>query len=176
MNHQVQTLGEEFYYTKRTHTYPKVYDIAHRFLPKIHPDYEVISHIFTFACLTPFLFYFNLDVIKVFIGYALIIFLIRDLTTYVTILPRTKTCDTTQNSLIVGGCFDKIVSGHTSAVFLATLIFYKYRIIRNIPILISMNAINAFLILLTRHHYTIDVIMAFVVTLFVFTNKFFKLT
>ena len=110
---------------------------------------------------------FNFNMLKEFLGYWIVIFIIRIITTLVTILPKYKECKTDEQ--IFGGCYDKIFSGHFASVFLATLLYLKYNWI-TMPILILINFINSIGILLRRSHYTIDIIMALFVTLFVYQN------
>ena len=51
-----------------------------------------------------------------------------------------------------------------------TLMYYTYGYITNIPLLVGWNLINGLIIISTRSHYTIDVVMALFVCLTVFTN------
>ena len=90
---------------------------------------------------------------------------IRAFTTIATILPKHKICNEKINirSLLLGGCYDKIFSGHTSFTLLLTLLYYREHII-NLPLLIGINATNIPAILATRSHYTVDVLLAIFVT------------
>jgi hypothetical protein len=70
-----------------------------------------------------------------------------------------------------GGCYDKIFSGHTSFVTLATLNLLDARVI-SAPAFWFTNLLNAALILLTRAHYTVDVILGFVISYLVFDGEY----
>lgn len=159
----------ERYYEERKQlgkTNPKVYDISHKFLPDFN-SCNCLNHIITLTFLLPLLTNFNL--LTEFLSYSIVILTIRMFVKLATILPKDKRCKI-GNSFIVGGCYDKIFSGHFSTVFLATLLYLKYNYI-NINGLIIINLINSFGILTTRSHYTVDLIMAFFVTLFVYQNN-----
>lgn len=175
-NKLCQNIGETFYKNRiqKNKITPKIYDIAHKFLPdysntllKPLGDFYVI-----FLTLIPFLFVGNSIAFTEFLSFYLVVILIRCITINLTILPKNKNCENTcSKSEIINGCFDKIFSGHFATLFLATLVFYKYNIIKNIPILSIINIVNALIILTTRSHYTIDIIVSIVITLLVFTNN-----
>jgi hypothetical protein len=163
----LETTANNYYSTRiiNKKTTPKVYDIGHKFLPNLY-EYNNIHHIITIIFLLPILFNFNM--LKEFLGYWIVIFIIRAVTTMVTILPKYKECKSENE--IFGGCYDKIFSGHFASVFLATLLYLKYSWI-NLPTLILFNFINSIGILLSRSHYTIDLIVALFITLFVYQNN-----
>ena len=98
--------------------------------------------------------------------------LIRAFTTISTILPKHKICNETIGirSLLLGGCYDKIFSGHTSFTLLLTLLYYREHII-NLPLLLGINAANILAILATRSHYTVDVLLAIFVTTTIYSIK-----
>lgn len=166
MSNNLENIGGQYYDTrqKNNKTTPKVYDITHKFLPNLYKYYN-LSHIVTIIFMIPLLFNFNM--LEEFLGYWIVIFIIRTITTLVTILPKYKECKT--DDQIFGGCYDKIFSGHFASVFLATLLYVKYGWIK-MPTLILINFINSIGILLTRSHYTIDLIVALFITLFVYQN------
>lgn len=164
------------YYTKRIQdgkVTPKVYDISHKLLPNWH-DNVWISHAFVLGMLTPLMFVRNWSLFKEFLEYAIVLFFIRDITTFVTILPKYKDDPEPSNALsssTFNGAYGKIFSGHFAIVFLASLLYAKYNIITDTNLLIGLNVLNALLILLTRHHYTIDVIVAFFVTMTIWCKQ-----
>lgn len=112
-----------------------------------------------------------------FIGFMIVIYLIRDITINLTILPKQSNCvmkkkdEFTLYDHIIGICYDKIFSGHFSLTYMLTLLYYSYGIITNIPLLVGWNIINGLAIISTRSHYTIDVVMAFFVCSFIYTNN-----
>jgi hypothetical protein len=90
---------------------------------------------------------------------------IRSITIATTILPKNDTCDDTLSfrTFFLGGCYDKIFSGHTATTLLLTLIYYREHII-NLESLLSINIVNMFFIIATRAHYTVDVLLSIFVT------------
>jgi hypothetical protein len=169
--YNVNNLKEEVseYYNKRREQKKiktKVYDISFKYLPNLE-KYEYLSDITTILIIIPIIFYPK--IFKEYIGFWIVIFLIRSMTIRLTVLPKSNNCES--NKFInLGTCYEKIFSGHFSSVLLATILYYKYNII-DIQTLSLLNIINGGLIILTRHHYTIDIVVAFFVTLFVYQNN-----
>jgi hypothetical protein len=155
--HNVHNNGKQFY---EKNTKNKIYDIGHKYLPKIESKYipkiEMLSNIF--ICL-PLIF--RPSIIYDLITYLIPIYLFRHITTNVTILPKNKKCndnDLTITSFFNGHCYDKIFSGHYAIAMIISLLLY-YNANVDIKIIILYNIIAIFLILVTRGHYTIDVII-----------------
>src|SRR3989338_3754426 len=154
--------GKTFYDTRKKNkkTTHKVYDIGHKYLPDYSNNnlWHVVVNLFVFFPLL-----MNLSIFEDFISYIIPIMIFRSITSNVTILPKTKTCDDIQFrpiNLIHGHCYDKIFSGHFVSSVLISMLLYSKGIVQNIPILVFYNIISAYLILITRHHYTIDIIIA----------------
>jgi len=157
------------YYTNRIEQKkikPKIYDISYKYLPNLE-KYEYLSDIFTISIIIPVIFYPK--IFKEYVGFWVVIFLIRSITIRLTVLPKSNNCES-NNYINLGNCYEKIFSGHFSSALLATILYYKYNII-DIKTLSILNIINGILIILTRHHYTIDIIVAFFVTMFVYQNN-----
>jgi hypothetical protein len=174
-NTQVQKNGHNFYMNRvdKQKTTPKVYDVMHKLLPKDVEKEWIINYIILLS-LVPLLLDFNTELLYNFVGLFLTINLIRDITVNLTILPKNTECipDKTLVSHILGSCYDKIFSSHFAFVYLLTLLYYSYGYISNIPVLIGMNVINALFILITRAHYTIDIVMSFFVCSFIFVQNY----
>lgn len=171
-----ETTARHFYENRviNKKTNPKVYDISHRFLPDYSDNKNIIllKDVFTLvSSLSPFLIIRNGSAFKDYLSYYIVIILIRCVFINSTILPKTKHCHVKSYIDMSNSCYDKIFSGHFTTLFLATLIFYKYSIITNVYVLIIMNVVNALLILMTRSHYTVDIMVALITTLLVFTNE-----
>lgn len=169
ISNKLENIGSN-YYTNRVinnKKTPKIYDISHKYLPNLY-KYENIHHFITILFIIPLLFDFN--ILQEYLSYWIVIFIIRSITTIVTILPKYKHCKNNTYMKFINGCYDKIFSGHFASVFLATLLYLKYDWI-NVQMVILINIINSIFILLTRAHYTIDLIVAFFITLFIYQNK-----
>jgi hypothetical protein len=65
-----------------------------------------------------------------------------------------------------GHCIDKIFSGHTSASLLLVFLYNKYNIITSnlIYVLLFIQILLALSLILTKEHYTIDVILGYLIT------------
>jgi hypothetical protein len=105
-----------------------------------------------------------------------ILFYLRPLLFSSTLLPdSSQMCLTSQS---IGSCFDLIFSGHSSIMFLST---YILRDIFNIGAVLFYtlqfnNLCTSFLIIVCRNHYTVDVLLAIIITHFVyFYSQEFKI-
>lgn len=165
----VDDIGHEYYDDRviNQKTNPKIYDVAHKYLPDLG-HYDSFHHIITTLLTIPIIF--NLNMFQEYLSYWITIFIIRSITNLVTILPKNKHCKKDKAFMFMGGCYDKIFSGHFVSVFLATLLYMKYGWI-NMDTLVIINFINSMSILLSRGHYTIDLIVAYFVTMYVYQNK-----
>jgi hypothetical protein len=157
--------NSENYYKDRINKYPKVYDVGHKYLPDFShyeyvSNYYMVFFIVTVICL---------PIYKEFIGFMITILSLRLIIIHLTILPKNKYCDI-DTQKIFGGCYDKIFSGHFSTIFLISLLLWKHKYI-SFLLLFVINIISVVLILITRSHYTIDIVVAFFITLFVYQNK-----
>ena len=167
-NYAVMKLGSQFYKDKQQ---IELFDIFHSILPDLHSYHYIIDFI-GLALIISLFFVSNNSLTTEFITKFLIIMFIRAITTISTILPKHNICDETisTRSLLLGGCYDKIFSGHTSFTLLLTLLYYRENII-NLPLLIGINATNILAIIATRSHYTVDVLLAIFVTTTIYSIK-----
>ena len=150
---------------------PKIFDISHKYLPNYSSNLLLIS-LMDIIILLPLLF--GKKFITEYLNYYLVILLIRFFTTFVTILPKTKNCDDSNFTILNflrGHCYDKVFSGHFASSFLFIILLYHLNIYRNLYISTLFLLFHAFLILSTRSHYTIDLIVSIFVVLTVFNYK-----
>jgi hypothetical protein len=167
--------GSDFYTDriKKNKINPKVFDLGYKYLPN-YTDNIYLLIIINLMCCGFLLVHFGLgyDILNEYMYYFIIIMFIRLIMINVTILPKTKTCDNNFNlkHTINGHCYDKIFSGHFASFLLLLVILYNKNIYTNIPVLFLVGLFHAFLIILTRAHYTIDIIVAIFVVLFVYFN------
>lgn len=171
--YMVHEQGSNFYNDRiqKQKTRPKVYDIGAKYLPNLsnNQNLEYLAHGLAFI----FPFIFGSVVRNEYFNYIPILFLIRSLFISITILPKEKQCDDSKfklSNLFFGHCYDKIFSGHYVTICLVSLILMNNKMI-NILTFIIINLSYAILILSLRFHYTIDLVVAFFVTLVVYQNK-----
>jgi hypothetical protein len=163
----LETRSENFY--QKTENNKKVHDIFHDFLPHINtfeymPDILLVS---LFAYMT----IVNYNLIYQFAGLAFTLIIVRSLIINMTVLPKNNVCNIKKDSsLFRGGCYDKIFSGHFGITFLMTLLLYDNGYINQF-VAILVNFLNAILILLTRSHYTIDIIVSIFVVIIIYQNN-----
>ncbi len=114
---------------------------------------------------------------NLFIKYTIIIFLFKMVLSAVTILPDAsgkceKNIKNKFNFYFGGGCNDLIFSVHMAICLLYLHIMKKNNIIgNNLCILISV--VQSILIILSHNHYTIDVLLAFIIVPYVINEKYF---
>lgn len=171
MNYRTNEIGEEFYFTrkKQKKINPKIYDISHKYLPNLHEYENNIINIIPLGIALPLIM--NLKIFIEFITLFIIILIIRSILIYVTILPGHSKCQNSNYSITsLGGCYDKIISGHTAWVFLASLFLHKYKIL-SIHSLIMINLLNSMFLLSTRAHYTVDILLGYLLTGLIFQNN-----
>jgi hypothetical protein len=164
---RLETESEMFYNSKTNKN--KVYDICHEHFPHI-PEFEYASDIvslLTFA----YLVYSNYKLVYDAIGYVLIIYFIRFITVNLTVLPKNSICKLNDSAMMFrGGCYDKIFSGHFAVTYLLTLLLHENNYI-NTYLLWAINIINGLFIIVSRNHYTIDIVVSLFVVWLVFYNK-----
>lgn len=167
-NYLTLTIGDTHYNNNNN---CMIYDTLHKILPDLRNYHNVIDLFGLLGLISLFFFATESLVSELFAKFVIIMF-IRAFTTLTTILPKDENCDTTLNfrSYLCGGCFDKIFSGHTSFILLLTLLYYRDHII-DIYALFGINLLNIFMILSTRAHYTVDVLLAIFVTTTIYSIK-----
>ena len=109
-----------------------------------------------------------------FLKFFSIILVLRLITNFSTIIPPIK-CRYNKSraninkpiNYLIGHNYDKIFSGHTSVILILIMIYSSRKIISKNKcfILFIFNIIYSFLILITRQHYTVDVILAYIITI-----------
>lgn len=159
-------MGIDFY---TNNSCKEIHDIF-SFLPDLSNNIILLSFI---NLQVLFIFLLPFKNIKEFLILFIFIMIIRHIFVNLTILPSQTEIKHSNNNLkyILGGDYDKIFSGHFAFGFLLTLLLYKYQIITNIPLLIFYNLFNAFALISTKSHYTIDIAVSLVVTLLIFITN-----
>lgn len=114
---------------------------------------------------------------KLFIEYVIILIIIKIVLSSVTILPDAsqnciKNIKNKFNLIFLGGCHDLIFSLHM-AMCLLFLYFLKKNSIINVQTCLFISIIQGLLIILSHNHYTIDVLLAYIVVPFVINGKYF---
>jgi hypothetical protein len=166
LNH-LETKSEKFYQKKEN--YKKVQDIIHDLLPHyVNLDYVpdiLLSLIFAYLLLI------NYTLIYQLFGLGISLMIVREFIIQTTVLPKNNACDIKKHSSIYrGGCYDKIFSGHFGIGLIITLLLYDNGNINKL-VAILINFFNALFILLTRSHYTIDIIVSIFVVTIIYQNN-----
>ena len=141
-------------------------DIMHDALPYLHKYY--MNDILT---LIPFVFtLFNLtkDQLKKYFLILSLLYTIRAVTICVTHMPRAQE-DCNKNNSVFNSCNDLMFSGHTTLTVVSLLALHTYR---GLPLylIIPYYMTTMFFILAPKHHYTVDILIASVLSVSVFFN------
>jgi hypothetical protein len=166
--HHLENKSEVFYDNVKLKQKTKVYDIIHHNLPSMR-NLSIIVEAIPFILLA-FILFIDLKLFYNVVGFLITIFIFRLFIINFTILPKDKKCDIKNTSVYNGGCYDKVYSGHFSVVFISLLVLHKNKYI-NFFTLVSLSMIVSFLLILTRAHYTIDIVVAFLIVIIVCQNN-----
>jgi hypothetical protein len=167
--YHLENKSEVFYDNVKLKQKAKIYDIIHHNLPSMR-NLSLISDIFPYILLTIILF-IDVNLFYNILGFIITIFFIRLVIINFTILPRDKKCNIKKTSILSGGCYDKVYSGHFSVVFICLLTLYKNKYI-NLFTLLFLSIVFALSIVTSRSHYTIDIFVAFLIVVVVYQNNF----
>jgi len=144
---------------KQGKTTAKIFDISHKFLPN-YSDNDTLHNLLNIVIFSPLVIYPHL--IGEFLSYIIPILLFRYITTNTTILPKTKNCNDDTFGIfnfVNGHCYDKLFSGHFACSVIISLLLHHNNLIQSPVILWLYNALSAYLLLVTRAHYTVDLIL-----------------
>lgn len=168
VNNIIQIIGDIHYKEK-----DDIFDVIWKYTPDLY-QYNYLTDVLPVVILFSLFFIprGNSILVEFFLKF-LVIMLIRALTTISTILPKHEKCEHEFNirNVLSGGCYDKIFSGHTAFVALFTMIFYREDIINSWQFWL-INIFNMGLITVTRAHYTVDVILGFIITYLVYDGDY----
>ena len=156
----------------------ELYDIGFKYIPvlNIHFLDDILVLLPLLVCI-----YLRIDFSE-FLFLLTCIYILREITTTITLLPPTPYCfDNVKNKMnksvfitkISGTCNETIFSGHTSLMLLSIL-FILPKIKNNfIKLLLYIYAIlTSLLIIALRSHYTIDIFLAWIICIFFYCAYF----
>jgi sphingomyelin synthase-related protein 1 len=159
-----------------------IYDLGFNYIPRINNKYKYIDDVLIFIIFIVMLF-FNINYINFIILYIIIRFIRMICMLSITIPPADKNCFKKQKQkqksfkyvkFITGHCGETIFSAHTT-ILLLCILFIMPKVNNFFKILLFVyGLIGSILIIALRHHYTIDVILAWVITILVYISYFGK--
>lgn len=160
----IEKMGVSHYEKKER---KELYDIAHEIFPDIS-NYEPIVNIIPVGLLASLFFITKGGLIaKNGSLMFLVAMVLRAILASSTILPKAPHCKSELTlSSIFGGCYDKIFSGHMSLTTIFGLTMVKEHAI-SVGIFSALVAMTAIALLLVRAHYTVDVLLGFLVSYFI---------
>ena len=110
------------------------------------------------------------NVIKIFS----LIFSLRIITSTITEMPSSDpNCDINKKGIlkyITGHCFDKIFSGHTSLTLILVLVAFDKNLVNYNQYIIYqiLQILYGFLLICTKCHYSVDVILSYIIVIPIF--------
>ncbi len=171
-NYCTHMFGKTFY-QKEENKDVKIFDLLWHITPDLH-QYRVVNDLLPLGLFLFFLMVPNVGpLLKEFFGKFLIILLVRALTIVSTILPKHEKCNDNLNwhDYILGQCYDKVFSGHISFVLLICLILLREGIL-SLPTFFAIVGAQFATIILSRSHYTVDVVLGIVITYLVYDGDY----
>lgn len=157
--YNTHSAGKSFYDDRQEKgkTNPKIYDIAHKYLPNLShvKNLEFVMNIILFLPLIA-----EYDMFEEFLERSLPITMFRYITTNVTILPKTKHCDDSRFgffSIFNGHCYDKMFSGHYAMCTIMSLMMIDRKY--NSYFVGFYNVFIMVMLLASRGHYSIDIVL-----------------
>jgi hypothetical protein len=140
-------------------------------------DYSKYSYIVDYAALIfvlPLLkSYSNNEctaVLSRFISVFSVLVIMRSFALLVTDMPPSDPTCNPHNldiyNILFGHCHDKLFSGHTTFTLLCILIAYQYGYMHTseLTIMLLFQIMYAFMVIITRSHYTVDVLLSYYIT------------
>ena len=166
--HRLENKSEVFFENIKSKKKSKIYDIIHNNLPSTRKLMTIVDA-------TPFIllvviFFIDINLFYNIMGFLVPIFIFRLLVINITILPKDKKCDIKNSRVYTGGCYDKVYSGHFAVIFTSLLVLYTNQYI-DLFSLITLSTISGLLIITSRSHYTIDIIVSFLVVIIAYQNN-----
>jgi hypothetical protein len=156
----------------------ELFDSGFNLIPILNYNFldDILVVLPLFLCI-----YYKIDFSE-FLFMLTIIYVLREITTSITLLPPTPQCfERNRNKMVTfelitkvsGTCNETIFSGHTSLMLLAFL-FVLPKIKSNVfKIIIYIYALlTSFVIISLRSHYSIDVIVAWVICILFYVSYF----
>jgi hypothetical protein len=166
--HRLENKSEVFFENIKSKQKSKIYDIIHNNLPSTRKLMNIVDA-------TPFIllvviFFIDVNLFYNIMGFLLPIFIFRLLVINITILPKDKKCNIKNSCVYTGGCYDKVYSGHFAVIFTSLLVLYTNKYI-DIFTLTALSTISGLLIITSRSHYTIDILVSFLVVIIAYQNN-----
>lgn len=166
-----------------------IHDVCHNFLPTVGLT-RTKNYIYDFYTILPVLlvfvlscYYCDLSLAYEFAVIIIILNALRPIFYAITILPDpTERCEKNKQihsdfyEFFVGSCKDMIFSGHIANSFMGLMYLMKYFGLK--PIYAALHQIILIIwMLCSKRHYTVDIIIAYLVSilLFDYKDKIFKL-
>lgn len=154
-----------------------LYDIIHINVPNLKHEYW-IGDFLVILLLLLFIYkvvLYKLDIVNIIMMF-IALQILKSITSMVTILPDPSgMCENKHGGseclkLLFGNCNDLMFSGHAGFAFLCLMILYPHVNIITYLLLLLYVLILCIVTILTCNHYTIDVIMAFFVSYFIYNT------
>jgi hypothetical protein len=154
----------------RGKTRPKIYDIGHKYIQDLTatPYAKYMCDALGIMSTMVAYFAFSVAAFSELMALQISIFIFRFVTINLTVLPPVHP-DDAQYSLykfFLDNVYDHQFSGHMAYVITALLVVLKYKMTWLVLPAVIVNIVMAVLLIASRAHYTIDIVMSIIVCLF----------
>lgn len=164
------------------HTLQHIQDIGHTHLPYVKNYYLNDVFLILPNLYMVYILHINkkLFLLKHYLLLVLILYSLRWFLHNTTVLPVIKSKQKDKNYVkkycankinLNGGCNDYIFSGHVTLVLLS-LMFIMYAKGEVVPELVIYSVFFSVLVICSHTHYTVDVLLAWIITILMFTSYF----
>jgi len=155
---------------KYKYKHKPLFDIIHSNTLNMN-KYKYIPDYLAFVFLLPLLYTQDNKCISMFFKIGAIIVILRSISILATDMPRSDIeCNQSElknYNLFFGHCYDKMFSGHVALTLLSLLILYHFNKINDGQMLFSIlfHIVYSCFIIITRSHYTVDVLISYFITI-----------
>ena len=154
------------------HTLTPLPDLLHSYYPPFQPDWLSDVLVVLFVLFAVVFFFLRRDTTRLLRALILCLFMysLKKIFSYLTILPDPSgRCHKKPWRWLLGDCHDLLFSGHAGIMFLFSFLLWDQLPSRSWKYtLLAYNIVVCFLIILSRNHYTIDVVVSFFVVYFIY--------
>ena len=132
----------------------------------LHKLHEFIPILFMLGYIYLCIYNNHINALSYFLIGISFIFIVKCILSFSTILPDSS--GKCQVKLLSGGCNDLLCSGHFSIVFLIYLLVEKYKLVnKNMNCALLVVMLYGSIPIITKKHYTIDILVAIIIVLLV---------
>lgn len=168
-----------FYVLSNMHTYnigssmpcaPPLHDFFHDILPDLSASVKVRDYILPIFFIPLFFLNCPWEIVMYFVEGFMYLVTLKAITIFFTFIPPSNRRSAEKKEL--NHCYHQMFSGHNSLIALLCCLYLMYSSSNTLNIVfVVCTILYSLFILMTRAHYTVDIIVSYIVVLFLFDRK-----